>query len=123
MLGSIPAPPAFASEFPTKDAALRLHSAQSSSSIHVIAGMIRIENMSLSGNGIDWSFGKNGNVNIILSLDSLQGDVRPASFVPMASLFSGKTGSVVSRGWFFLMFFWVLILSVSFKIGTYVCTK
>ncbi|KAJ6317417.1 hypothetical protein OIU76_013036 [Salix suchowensis] len=103
MLGKIPAPPALASEFPSKDAALRLQSA-SSSSIHVTAGMIRIESMSLGGNGTDWSFGKNGNVNIILSL-GLPQQGGPASLVPMTSVFSGKAEPVVSWGWLFLMFF------------------
>jgi hypothetical protein len=122
MLGKIPAPPALASEFPSKDAALRLQSA-SSSSIHVTAGMIRIENMSLGGNGMEWSFGKNGNVDVILSFGLPQQEGGPASWVPMTSLFSGKAESVVSRGWLFLMFFWVLILSVSYKIGTCICAK
>lgn len=123
MLGNIPAPPAFASEFPSKDAALRLNAA-SSSSIHVTAGMIRIENMSSGGTGMDWSFGKNGNVNIILSFGLPQREDGPAaSLVSMASLFSGKSGPMVSRGWLYLMFFWVLILSVSYKIGTCICAK
>ncbi|KAL9351428.1 hypothetical protein Peur_054108 [Populus x canadensis] len=120
-LGNIPAPPALASEFPSKDAALHLHPA-SSSSINVTAGMIRIENMSLGGNEMEWSFGKNGNVNIILSF-GLPQQGGPASLVPMNSLFPGKTESVVSRGWLYLMFFWVLILSASYKIGTCICAK
>ncbi|XP_011031619.1 PREDICTED: NAC domain-containing protein 78-like isoform X2 [Populus euphratica] len=122
MLGKIPAPPALASEFPSKDAALRIQSA-SSSSIHVTAGMIRIENMSLGGNGAEWSFGKNGNIDVIFSFGLPQQEGGPASWVPMTSLFSGKAESVVSRGWLFLMFFWVLILSVSYKIGTCICAK
>uniref|UniRef100_A0A6N2LSM8 Eukaryotic translation initiation factor 6 n=1 Tax=Salix viminalis TaxID=40686 RepID=A0A6N2LSM8_SALVM len=121
MLGKIPAPPALASEFPSKEAALRLQSA-SSSSVHVTAGMIRIESMSLGGNGTDWSFGKNGNVSIILSL-GLPQQGGPASLEPMTSVFSGKAEPVVSWGWLFLMFFWILILSVSYKIGTCICAK
>ncbi|KAB5539003.1 hypothetical protein DKX38_016536 [Salix brachista] len=120
-LGNIPAPPALASEFPSKDAVLRLHPA-SSSSINVTAGMIRIENMSLGGNGMEWSFGKNGNVNIILSF-GLPQQGGPDCLVPMNSLFRGKTESVVSRGWLYLIFFWVLLLSVSYKIGTCICAK
>ncbi|GKU91639.1 hypothetical protein SLEP1_g5484 [Rubroshorea leprosula] len=116
MLGSFPAPPAFASEFPTKDAALRLNAAaQSSSPIHFTAGMLRVTNMTLSGNE---SFGKNGNVNVVVSFGSLQDGL-----LPMANLFSGKTGSMVSRGWLFLIFFSVLILSLSFKIGTHMYAK
>ncbi|KDP45077.1 hypothetical protein JCGZ_01577 [Jatropha curcas] len=123
MLGSIPAPPAFASEFPVKDRALQLNAAQSSSSIRVTAGVIRIENITFGSSGMDWSSNKNQNVNIILSFDMAQANVGPASLVPMGSFFSGKAMSTVSRGWYFLMFFWVLIFSATFKIGTYVCTK
>jgi hypothetical protein len=79
--------------------------------------------MSLGGNGTEWSFGKNGNVDVILSFGLPQQEGGPASWVPMTSLFSGKAESVVSRGWLFLMFFWVLILSVSYKIGTCICAK
>ncbi|KAL5733593.1 hypothetical protein ACOSQ2_033285 [Xanthoceras sorbifolium] len=124
MLGGIHAPPAFASEFPTKDAALRLNSmAQASSSVHVTAGMIRIRNVTLTGTGVDWSFGKNGDVNIILSFDVSQSDASPATLVPVSSSLYSKTGSVVSRSLFLLMCFWVLILSVSIKIGSYIYTK
>ena len=120
-LGNIPAPPALASEFPSKDAVLRLHPA-SSSSINVTAGMIRIENMSLGGNWMERSFGKNGNVNIILSF-GLPQQGGPDCLVPMNSLFQGKTESVVSRVWLYFIFFWVLVLSVSYKIGTCICAK
>ncbi|XP_021295905.1 NAC domain-containing protein 53 isoform X2 [Herrania umbratica] len=124
MLGSFPAPPAFASEFPSKDAALKLNSAaQASSSVHVVAGMIRITNMTSSSNQLDWSHGKNGNVNIVLSFSLPQGDVNSSNFLPMASLLSGKTGSVLARGWFFLMFLWVLIITVSLKFGTCIYTR
>lgn len=121
MLGGFPAPPAFASEFPTKDAALRLNSvAQPSSSVHVTAGMIRIRNITLSGTGLDWSVGKNGDVNIVFSFDLSQSDVRPSS---SGNFLFPKTGTLTSRSLLFLLFFWVLILSVSFKIGTCISTK
>ncbi|XVF23494.1 hypothetical protein REPUB_Repub13aG0043400 [Reevesia pubescens] len=124
MLGSFPAPPAFASEFPSKDAALKLNSAaHASSSVNVMAGMMRITNMTSSGNRLDWSYSKNGNVNIVLSISLPQGDINSSSFLPMASLLSGKTGSVVARGWFFFMLFCVLIISVSLKFGTCIYTR
>ena len=124
MLGSIPAPPALASEFPAKEAALRLHSAaQSSSSVHFTAGMIRIRNMTLTGNGMDWSLGKNDDVNLILSFVLPQGDMNSANSVPLAGSLTGKGSSVVSRCWCFFLFFWFLILSVSFKIGSYIYIK
>ncbi|XP_050209396.1 NAC domain-containing protein 78-like isoform X2 [Mercurialis annua] len=120
MLGSISAPPAFASEFPLKGSAMHLNAASSSSSIRVTAGMIRVENVTFGNNGLDWSFDKSGNVSIVLSFDVSQGD---GNLAPMGNPFSSKTWSMVSRCWFFLMFFWVLILSASFKIGTYISTK
>ncbi|GKV34218.1 hypothetical protein SLEP1_g42611 [Rubroshorea leprosula] len=121
MLGSFPAPPALASEFPTKDMALQLNAAtQSSSSFHVTTGMIRITNMTLSGNG---SLGKNGNANIVVSFGLLQDAVNPSGILPIANLLSGKTGSMMSRLWLFLTFFWVLILPLSFKIGTHINAK
>ncbi|OMO88835.1 No apical meristem (NAM) protein [Corchorus capsularis] len=124
MLGSFPAPPAFASEFPSKDVALKFNSAaQASSSVHVMAGMIRITNMNSSGTLLDWSYNKNGNVNIVLSFSLPQGDVDSSSYLPMTNLLAGKTGSVVARGWFFLMLFWVLIISVSLKFSTCICTR
>ncbi|KAK9911732.1 hypothetical protein M0R45_035625 [Rubus argutus] len=122
MLGSIPAPPAFASEFPPKDAILRLNSeAASSSSVH--AGMIRIRDITSSDNRVEWSIGKDGVVNLVFSVQLPQSDVTSANLVPMGGSVSGKTGSVVMRGWFLFMFFWVLFLSISFKIGSYICAK
>lgn len=125
MLGSIAAAPAFASEFPTKDAALRLNSlAHPSSSVHVTAGMIRIRNITLSGAGLDWSVGKNGDMNVVFSFDLSQNVISPssASFVPAGNIYSGKTGSMVSRS-LWLLVFWIIILSVSFKIGSCVFAK
>ncbi|WCJ19233.1 NAC domain containing protein 2 [Euphorbia peplus] len=122
MLGGIAAPPAFASEFPMKGSALQYNAAQSSSSIRVTAGMIRIENITFGGNG---SFGKNGNVNIVLSfaMSEEQGSPSPASSMPTGNALSAKMWSMASWGWCLLMFFWVVILSVSFKIGTCISAK
>ncbi|CAN1174330.1 NAC domain-containing protein 78 [Linum perenne] len=115
MLGDIPAPPAFAAEFPMKGAALRFASAQEpSSSIRVTAGMIRIENMGTRGNEMDGlMFGKNTGVNIVMSISWPQGENGSGL----------KTGSMSSRVWLSLMFFWILVLSVSYKVGTCICAK
>ncbi|KDO47584.1 hypothetical protein CISIN_1g007598mg [Citrus sinensis] len=126
MLGNVAAAPAFASEFPTKDAALRLNSlAHPSSSVHVTAGMIRIRNITLSGSGLDWSVGKNGDMNIVFSFDLSQNVISPSptSFEPAGNIFSGKTGSVVFRSLWLLLFLWIIILSVGFKIGACVSAK
>ncbi|XP_058204858.1 NAC domain-containing protein 78-like isoform X2 [Rhododendron vialii] len=114
MLESISAPPAFASDFPSKDAAaLRLSStAHSSNSIHVTAGIIRIRNMTSGGNGTYWSLSKDVDVNIVISFGLSHND---ASLEP-------KSGSGMSWGWLYLLFLWVLIISMSFKIGSYMYT-
>ncbi|KAE9465348.1 hypothetical protein C3L33_02742, partial [Rhododendron williamsianum] len=100
MLESISAPPAFASDFPSKDAAaLRLSStAHSSNSIHVTAGIIRIRNMTSGGNGTYWSLGKDVDVNIVISFGLSHND---ASLEP-------KSGSGMSWGWLYLLFLWLL---------------
>ncbi|KAL6125570.1 hypothetical protein ACLB2K_073626 [Fragaria x ananassa] len=122
MLGSIPAPPAFASEFPAKDAILRLNSeVASSSSVH--AGMIRIRDITSSDNRVEWSIGKDGVVNLVFSVQLPESDVTSSNLVPMGGSVSGKTGSVVMRGWFLFMFFWVLFISISFKMGSYIYAK
>ncbi|KAM7467864.1 hypothetical protein LguiB_015426 [Lonicera macranthoides] len=115
ILGDINAPPAFASEFPTKEAALHLNS--TSSPLHVTAGMIQMRNLTLSGNGIDLSFSKHGQVDIILSFGLTRGD--EYNFANSQS----KAYSAVSRGWFCFMFIWVMVLSLSFKIGSYICAR
>ncbi|XP_038680336.1 NAC domain-containing protein 53-like [Tripterygium wilfordii] len=116
LLGGI-SPPAFASELPMKDASLYRNSASSSSSsVRVTAGIIRIENMSLSS-------GKNGDLSIVFSICISEGNISPPSLLPMGSSLSGKTGSATTWSWFFLMFFWVLLLAVSFKIATHICAN
>ncbi|KAK4353620.1 hypothetical protein RND71_025814 [Anisodus tanguticus] len=118
MLGGISAPPAFASEFPSKNAALRMNSSsEASSSIHV-TGLIQITNMTMSGNGTDGLVGKHGNYNVILSLGlSHRGD-NSGSLESVATILPGKKMSTVSWCWFYYLFMWILILSTSFKIGT-----
>ncbi|CAH2054196.1 unnamed protein product [Thlaspi arvense] len=107
MLGAIPSPPAFTSELPAKDAAIRLHAAQSSGSVHVTAGMITI-----SGSNMGWSYGgKNGNVDLLLSFRLAQENA------------SEKSGNSLTRGMLVFMCFWVLVLSVSFKVSTLVSSR
>ncbi|CAA2995261.1 NAC domain-containing 53-like [Olea europaea subsp. europaea] len=123
MLGSISAPPAFASEIYPKDAALHLNSvSQSSSLAHITAGMIRLRNLTMPGNGADNSFGKNGNLNIVLSFGLSRGSDGSASLESRVIL-PGKTLKAISRGWFFFIFLLVLIFCTSFKIRTYLCAS
>ncbi|XP_059307591.1 NAC domain-containing protein 53-like isoform X2 [Lycium ferocissimum] len=112
MLGNIHAPPAFASEFPTKDAALRLNSmSQSASSVHITGGLVQIKPM-----------GKHGDYNIVLSFGLSRGSVDSAvgSF---QSIHPGKTTSTVSRGWVYYLFFSFLMLLMSLGVGTLICAS
>ncbi|CAN4096134.1 unnamed protein product [Withania somnifera] len=122
ILGGIPAPPAFASEFPSKNAAFRMNSSSeaSSSSIHV-TGLIQITNMTVSGNGTDGLVGKHGNYNVMLSFGLSQLDDSSTPWESVVSVLPGKTIPTVSWCWFYYLFLWVLILSTTFKIGTLVC--
>jgi hypothetical protein len=110
ILGNINAPPAFASEFPTKEVALRLNSASSQLNI-TAAGMIEMRNV--NGNGIDLSSGKQGCVSILLSFCVSRADDISSD----AAVTPTKTNSVVSWGWFCCMFVWVMFISLTLKIG------
>lgn len=114
--GGIPAPP-FASEFKTKDSAIRLHAAQSSGSVHVTAGMIRISDLTLSADsGMGWSYDKNGNLDVVLSFGLVQRDDAMSSN-------GSKTANTATRAMLIFICLWVLLLSVSFKIGTIVSAR
>ncbi|GMH13291.1 hypothetical protein Nepgr_015132 [Nepenthes gracilis] len=114
MIGDIPAPPAFASEFPTKDLVARLNAAaQSSTSVHLTTQMIRMRNTAPSGNAMQWSLDKHGNVNVVVSFDLPEGVAGRA----------GKMASAVSGARF--CFFNVLgfVFAVSVKIGICIWAK
>lgn len=124
MLGSIPAPPAMAAEFPSKDVVHRLNSlSQPSTSVHVTAGMIQIRNLSTEANGVDQLLSKHANLNIVLSFGYSRGEDGSARLESSVSLLPGKTVPTLSRGWFYFMFFWILVLSISYKIGSCICAK
>ncbi|KAK9158660.1 hypothetical protein Scep_005234 [Stephania cephalantha] len=113
MLGSIPAPPAYASEFPVHKGSFgQTSTTRSSSSIHVTAGMIHITDIT-SDSRKEWPLQKTGGMDLLLHYD----------IAPMASMLSGGTGLVMLRSGFFLVFLWVLILSVSYRIGSYIYTR
>ncbi|XP_060185699.1 NAC domain-containing protein 53-like isoform X4 [Lycium barbarum] len=112
MLGNIHAPPAFASEFPTKDAALRLNSlSQSASSVHITGGLVQIKPM-----------GKHGDYNIVLSFGLSRGSVDSA-VESFQSIHPGKTTSTVSRGWVYYLFFSFLMLLMSLGVRTLICAS
>uniref|UniRef100_A0A7N0V5X3 NAC domain-containing protein n=1 Tax=Kalanchoe fedtschenkoi TaxID=63787 RepID=A0A7N0V5X3_KALFE len=110
--------------FSTKDASLRLaSSSQSPSSIHVTAGMVQIRNMDAFGNRLSWTFNKNGNIEVVLSLALPRRDADTSSLDILADKLSGKASSAMFRAWFYLIVFWVLIIAISFKIASLVSTK
>lgn len=119
LLGDVSAPPALASEFPTKDATLRLNSA-SASSISVSAGILQTSNVTLGRAGVKWSYGKRDLANIVLSVGLSRGDDYNADFQPSSGFVSEKANSTISWGWFYFLSMWVLVLSTSFKIVTYI---
>ncbi|XP_028783015.1 NAC domain-containing protein 78 [Neltuma alba] len=119
LLGSTAASPAFTSEFLPKEIALRLHSTgECSNSADVTAGMIRITDFSVTGNRMNWMRGKNGEFSFVIS-SCFWPAVNSVDLVPISGLLSGKSAFVVSHGWIYLVFFSVLILSLSFKIGSF----
>ncbi|KAL1817400.1 NAC domain-containing protein 53 isoform X2 [Daucus carota subsp. sativus] len=119
LLGDISAPPALASEFPTKDATLRLNAA-SASSFRVSAGILQTRHVTLGRAGVKWSYGKHDLANIVLSVGLSRGDDYSAALQPSSGTISETSNSAVSWGWFYYLFMWVLVLSTSFKIGTYI---
>nr|AGV29486.1 putative NAC domain class transcription factor [Tamarix hispida] len=121
VLGNIPAPPAFAAEFPTKDLAARLNAA--SDTIRVTAGMVRIRNTTANGNGTRWSLSKDGKVNVVLSFNVPESVVGPVGLDHLSGMLSGKAASTVARGWFGFFFFLVLLLAISVKMGTCIYAK
>lgn len=116
MLGNIHAPPAFASEFPTKDAILRLNSSsRSASSVQVTTDLIQIRDMSAAG--------KHGDYNIILSFGLSRGSSDDSAMESFHSIHPGKTTSTIFRGWFYYLFFSFLMLLMSIRIGTIICAS
>ncbi|XP_047342234.1 NAC domain-containing protein 53-like isoform X2 [Impatiens glandulifera] len=112
MLESFPAPPAFAAEFPTKlNSAAASASSSTSSVVRVTTGIIQINAMSSDdGSYENWSLEKQQttNVNILISFNLPQ------------PLNQGKQQLTISSsnvGVFYLMFVWLIIISMSFKIG------
>lgn len=124
LLGNIHAPSAFASELPSKDMAACLSNSvhSSSSSVHVTAGMIRIRDMpvGVSRSGLQWSFDKTGNVNVVLSFD-----LPHASPVELLAGFFSRKASAAAyrRGLLCSLLFLVFVFGVSIKIQTCVYAK
>ncbi|KAI3734681.1 hypothetical protein L6452_14156 [Arctium lappa] len=109
LLGNIAAPPAFASEFSTKYLA-----SEALGSSHVTSGMIRISSdVSFGGGAVDLSLGKHAQLNIVLSFGMGQRGVDHPH----------EGGKASSRSWFYCILLWILVVSLSFKIGSLICPR
>ncbi|GAA0163864.1 hypothetical protein LIER_19635 [Lithospermum erythrorhizon] len=124
MLGSIPAPPAFASEFPAKGVMKHLSLSPSPNSVHVTAGIIHIRSLPEGTTSrTSGSFGKDGSYNVILSLGLSHTHSNAAYLESSVSLLPEKFAAASSYAWFYSIFYWLLLLSLSFKLGTFVCVR
>ncbi|XP_073297582.1 NAC domain-containing protein 53-like isoform X1 [Primulina huaijiensis] len=124
MLGNIHAPPAFAEEFPLKNASMHFNSVpQSPSSMHFTAGMIQLRNVTVGNNGTVPPSRKHENLNIILSFGFSRGEDGSANLESSISIHPGKTVSAITRDWLYFIFLCVLVLSMTFKIGVRICAN
>ncbi|RRT62766.1 hypothetical protein B296_00018223 [Ensete ventricosum] len=126
MLGSIPAPPACAAEFPSGSgkSVAQTPGNQSSSSIHVTAGFFHICGSTVSENAGYWSLRKNGHVDLILSYNSMADDVVRKTVGPgCIAKNQVDVVSVMLRGGLYVFFLSALILTISFKVGMSICGR
>ncbi|KAL7148208.1 hypothetical protein ABFS83_06G162600 [Erythranthe nasuta] len=93
ILGNLPAPPAFAAEFPSKNAILRLNGA------------------------------KDENFNVIVSFGYSRGNDGSSNLESSVRIQTGKAASAMSRSWLFFVFVFVIFFSMTFKYGTYLCAN
>ncbi|KAL5207701.1 hypothetical protein ABZP36_032136 [Zizania latifolia] len=115
MLGSIPAPPAMASEFPpgTGKSVGPLSAVNPNSSIHVTAGIIQLGGITFTGS--TERLQKSGDFNLLLSF-TIEGDVSTKSidFEPATQM---STTPLILRSGMYLFFVSAMILMLSYKVG------
>ncbi|KZV51475.1 NAC domain-containing protein 78-like [Dorcoceras hygrometricum] len=73
MLSDVPTKPAFASEFPSKDSTLFNFAHQSSSPVHLTAGVVQIQNLAVGTNAMTYPF-KHENLDITVAFGFSRGD-------------------------------------------------
>ena len=114
MLDSMPAPPALAAEHPMKGAkSLNFStSACSSTSVHITAGMIHIDALTVTESGKQWSVHKSQDVDFLLSY----GMVRSHFGSNTEKMHDGVISLVIRSG-FRLLFLSILFLALSFKMA------
>ncbi|MQM13399.1 hypothetical protein Taro_046324, partial [Colocasia esculenta] len=122
MLGTIPSPPAYAAEFPVKQAKSIENSStvHSSSSVHVATGMVQIHGVTMSGTGKNWSVLKNRDENFLLSYDMTSGESGNLAGYDTMPKMPGGVMPFIMRNSFHLLFLSVLFLAASFKIWVYI---
>ncbi|KAG8072958.1 hypothetical protein GUJ93_ZPchr0006g40769 [Zizania palustris] len=115
MLGSIPAPPAMASEFPpcTGKSVGPLSAVNPNSSVRVTAGIIQLGGLTFTGS--TERLQKNGDFNLLLSF-IVEGDVSTKSidFEPATRM---STTPMMLRSGMYLFFVSAMILMLSYKVG------
>ncbi|XP_062221469.1 NAC domain-containing protein 78-like [Phragmites australis] len=117
MLGSIPAPPAMASEFPpTTGKSVGPLSGANPSSIRVTAGIIQLGGLTFTGSSERCPLQKNGDLSLLLSF-TMESDVssKPVDFEQATQI---STVPMVLRSGFYLFFVSAMILMLSYKIGS-----
>lgn len=121
MLGSIPAPPAMATEFPPSTGKSVGALGAGPSTIRVTAGIIQLGGLTFTGDSDQWPLQKNGDFNLLLSF-TLESDVssKAVGFEQAA-----RTSAVpmVLRSGFYLFFVSAMILMLSYKVGLCVCNR
>lgn len=125
MLGSIPAPPAFAAEYPAGAAKsmAQTSAVHPTSSTHVTAGFVHICDPTVSGSVGHWSLQKNGHAGFILSYRMADNVSRKTSdFVP-SSKNQVDAVSMVLRGGLYVLFLLPLFLTISYKVGITICGR
>ncbi|VAI51847.1 unnamed protein product [Triticum turgidum subsp. durum] len=123
MLGSYPAPPAMASEFPPTTGK-SIAALSGPSQIRVTAGIVQLGDHSFTGNEGSWPLQKNGVFNLLLSF-TVENNVSTKSITfddePAATRVN--TVPMVLRGGLYLFFVSAMILMLSFKVGSCIYSR
>jgi len=123
MLGSIPAPPAMASEFPPSTGkSAGMLSAVSSSSIRFTAGIIQLDGLTFSSGSGQWPLQKNGDLSLLVSF-AVEGDVASKLPVGLGRATRISTVPMVLRSGFYLFFMSAMILLFSYKVGSCIYSR
>ncbi|CAL5020297.1 unnamed protein product [Urochloa decumbens] len=122
MLGSIPAPPAMASEFPPAiGKSVGALSAVSPSSVRVTAGIIQLDGLTFTGVSERWPPQKNGDFSLLLSF-TVESDMSPKA-VGFDQSTRMSTIPMVLRSGTYLFFVSAMILLLSYKVGSCIYSR